>query len=519
MMTAYFLKMFDISTSNVFKVCLIYDCYVIGLTKKLPLVDLNDRRTWKAIGPIEMSKKAVKENTKEKPSQSLKKRFLKSETDGTNELDLLELLLTYVIKGRDVRPLAQELIRKFGSLSQVLSATPREIEQIKGIGQSSIILLKIVQFIKIGSFSQDTSPSLSNAPGTKQLDLFDISSDKQTKEPGSFELSNREPVENKTLPTPTEKTEKDHIPYFVNRDNKPELKTEKPSKAPKISSTDRKKIQRKLQISNGYLMEFDKLSRVLNFLLEQKGKKRINRAQLREGTGFAERQVESLISVGSAMGLITPRVQILSPIGLIVASHDIFLENQGTLEWCHYKSAGSYQNLIWFEIFNYLLIKESPLTQEGWLAFFQQQLDGQYSQKTLQEHLRTEVRFIVDAYLERDFKKLELLKQLPDERLYQRRYANFVPIVFCAMLYDFCKKTDAHLFQVEEMALTAGSPALVFGMDTESFRREIEKLHDRGWLRYETTHRLDQVRLKPGFSAIEFLNAYFENRQPDQTDE
>ena len=73
---------------------------------------------------------------------------------------------------------------------------------------------------------------------------------------------------------------------------------------------------------------------------------------------------------------------------------------------------------------------------------------------------------------------------------------------------------EAHLFQVGEMAATPGSPAVVFGLDAASFRQQIEGLHDRGWLRYETTHNLDQIRLKPGFSAMEFLAAHFEDREP-----
>lgn len=52
------------------------------------------------------------------------------------------------------------------------------------------------------------------------------------------------------------------------------------------------------------------------------------------------------------------------------------------------------------------------------------------------------------------------------------------------------------------------------GLDVASFRRQIEELHDRGRLRYETTHNLDQIRLKPGFSALEFLTAHFEDRDP-----
>ena len=69
------------------------------------------------------------------------------------------------------------------------------------------------------------------------------------------------------------------------------------------------------------------------------------------------------------------------------------------------------------------------------------------------------------------------------------------------------------------MATQPGSPAMVFGLDVASFRQQIEGLHDRGWLRYETTHNLDQIRLKPGFSTLEFLTAYFEDREPRQNDE
>lgn len=82
------------------------------------------------------------------------------------------------------------------------------------------------------------------------------------------------------------------------------------------------------------------------------------------------------------------------------------------------------------------------------------------------------------------------------------------------MIYDFCEARESHLYQVEEMAETPGSPALVFGLDPASFRQQIELLHDRGWLRYETTHNLDQIRLKPGFSPMEFLTAHFQDRKP-----
>lgn len=96
-------------------------------------------------------------------------------------------------------------------------------------------------------------------------------------------------------------------------------------------------------------MEFDQLARVLHFLLEHRHAKKINRKVLQEDTGLADRQVESLVSMGSAMGLIKPGLQVLTPVGLVIAEHDIFLEKKGSLEWCHYVGAGSYRNFIWFD--------------------------------------------------------------------------------------------------------------------------------------------------------------------------
>ena len=63
-----------------------------------------------------------------------------------------------------------------------------------------------------------------------------------------------------------------------------------------------------------------------------------------------------------------------------------------------------------------------------------------------------------------------------------------------------------------------GSPARVFGIDTDFLRALVEALHNKGWLRYETTHNLDQVRLRPGFTSIEFLTAYYEQREPQPKD-
>jgi hypothetical protein len=272
--------------------------------------------------------------------------------------------------------------------------------------------------------------------------------------------------------------------------------------------------KRKFQISRSHLLAFNHFSRVLSFLFEKRGAKKISRKLLIENSGLPDGQIASLVSIGGAMGLIQPGSQILTSIGLIIAEHDIFFEKQGSLEWCHYKGAGSYQNLIWFEVFNHLLAEESAMTQEGWQEYFRVKLRSQYTDKTIKDHVPKEIRFLIDAYIVSNFSKLELLDQSLQKMFYRRRYTRFAPLVLSAMIYDFCAMKETRLFQISEMVVTPGSPAVLFGLDAVSFREQIEGLHDRGWLRYETTHNLDQIRLKPDYSAIDFLTAYFENREP-----
>jgi hypothetical protein len=448
--------------------------------------------------------------------QRLRERFLAGGPEEYSDEKLLELLLTIAIRRKDVKPLAQELVKIFGSLEQVLSAPTDELYKVKGLGQSSIALLKVVDFIKSGAISAEPGLSLTKGGDANQLQLFEDPPNAPTPKLSSLSSRTNKPEETKTHPGPVCQSKIERQNTSSRGDIGPKSKIKRTVLSSKKASFDKKSIRRKLQVSNNYLLEFDQLARVLNFLLEQKESKRIKRKVLKENTGFANRQIEGLVSMGTAMGLIKPKVQILTPIGLIIATHDIFLENIGSLEWCHYKAAGSYQNLIWFEAFNRLLPEESAMTQEEWQEYFQNKLRGQYTDKTIKGHVPKEIRFVIDAYMERNLKKLELLQRSNDERLYRRRYTSFTPLVLTAMIYDFFVSNETQLFQVGELSVTLGSPAMVFGLDAALFRHQVEGLHDRGWLRYETTHNLDQIRLKPGFSAIEFLCAHFENREPHE---
>ena len=76
--------------------------------------------------------------------QRLKNRFLKEGLDNFEELQVLELLLFYCIPRQDTNPLAHRLLDHFGSLTQVLEATPEELKKVPGIGESVATFLPLV---------------------------------------------------------------------------------------------------------------------------------------------------------------------------------------------------------------------------------------------------------------------------------------------------------------------------------------------------------------------------------------
>ena len=76
--------------------------------------------------------------------QRLKERFLKEGLDNFEQHQVLELLLFYGIPQRDTNEIAHELIRKFGSLSKVLEATPEELAEVKYVGDNVTTLFRLI---------------------------------------------------------------------------------------------------------------------------------------------------------------------------------------------------------------------------------------------------------------------------------------------------------------------------------------------------------------------------------------
>ncbi|MDO4767476.1 MAG: hypothetical protein Q4B25_04935, partial [Pseudomonadota bacterium] len=54
------------------------------------------------------------------------------------DYELLELLLTYVLPRRDTKPLAKDILARFGSLDRALMADPAALRDIPGLGDAVV---------------------------------------------------------------------------------------------------------------------------------------------------------------------------------------------------------------------------------------------------------------------------------------------------------------------------------------------------------------------------------------------
>ena len=76
--------------------------------------------------------------------QRLKDQFLENGLDGFTDIQVLELLLFYAIPRIDTNDIAHHLLKRFGSLEQVLDAPPSELMKVEGVGPNAATFISLL---------------------------------------------------------------------------------------------------------------------------------------------------------------------------------------------------------------------------------------------------------------------------------------------------------------------------------------------------------------------------------------
>lgn len=72
-------------------------------------------------------------------------RFNQIGPHSLQEYEIVELLLTYVLPQRDVKPIAKELISRFGSIKGILDASDDELKSVPYVKEKFTTLIKLIK--------------------------------------------------------------------------------------------------------------------------------------------------------------------------------------------------------------------------------------------------------------------------------------------------------------------------------------------------------------------------------------
>jgi DNA repair protein RadC len=76
--------------------------------------------------------------------ERLRERFHDAGAAALSDYELLELVLFRALPRRDVKPLAKDLIARFGSFAEVVNAPTALLAKVPGVGQASVIDIKLI---------------------------------------------------------------------------------------------------------------------------------------------------------------------------------------------------------------------------------------------------------------------------------------------------------------------------------------------------------------------------------------
>lgn len=75
----------------------------------------------------------------------VKEKFMKLPTRTMEDYELLEILLFSVFKQKDTKPIAKQLLNKFGNITTLINASEKELKEVDGVGDGVVLQMKLLK--------------------------------------------------------------------------------------------------------------------------------------------------------------------------------------------------------------------------------------------------------------------------------------------------------------------------------------------------------------------------------------
>lgn len=75
----------------------------------------------------------------------IRKKYIEHGLDLFQDYEVMELILDFVARQKDMKPVAKDLINKFGSLQGVINASDEDLLAVNGVGESALVLIRLIK--------------------------------------------------------------------------------------------------------------------------------------------------------------------------------------------------------------------------------------------------------------------------------------------------------------------------------------------------------------------------------------
>jgi len=267
----------------------------------------------------------------------------------------------------------------------------------------------------------------------------------------------------------------------------------------------------KLQFTNGYRPDFNKISRVLGFLSNQRNRKRILHDEIVTALGIPYRQIRSIISIMNGFGLVNNRGNTLTAFGKALASNDPYFQNPDSLWIIHYKVASNSSLLVWNRVINKIIPNYDSFSLTYIFENFFNDIKPNYSDQTINEKLPREIRSVLESYTNTELSRLQILGSQNEDSFVRGSPIAVSGYVFLYCLLEFRDSLfpGSSAITIEDICTKDNSPGSVFALSMYQLRSHLEELNNKNLLRLEQFGNLDQIRLIDSIAMEDILKMVY----------
>jgi hypothetical protein len=126
----------------------------------------------------------------------------------------------------------------------------------------------------------------------------------------------------------------------------------------------------KLQLSNGYYLRFEHLSKLLDYVANERKSASFGNQELSNALGMSSRMIENLTSYSVAIGILFRRTYKPTEFGSLINKEDAFFDKIETLWFLHYNISSTKKYIVWNRLVNRVFFDESKVSTEKARKYF-----------------------------------------------------------------------------------------------------------------------------------------------------